>query len=138
MNFTLELDDQIQSLSDIINHLGTDTESKILIESMVTKDRQDHEGKDEATICLVKQLQKDCGDKVKKEEPEPFKYDENEFPPLTKQQLKEHGQIMANQEPENLGLDQYLKLNAQAYKIDIQTILKDKRIFDIGREFFSL
>ena len=41
---------------------------------------------------------------------------------------------MANQEPENLGLDQYLKLNAQAYKIDIQTILKDKHIVDIGRE----
>ena len=51
---------------------------------MVTKDRQEHEGKDEVTICLVKQLQKDCDDKVKKEEPEPFKYDENEFPPLTK------------------------------------------------------
>ena len=83
-DFTLELDDQIQSLSDIINNPRTDTESKILIESMVTKDRQEHEGKDEVTIYLVKQLQKDCDDKVKKEGPEPFKYDENEFPPLIK------------------------------------------------------
>ena len=83
-DFTLELDDQIQSLSDIINHPGTHMESKILIESMVTKDRQKHWGKDKATICLVKQLQKDCDDEVKKEKPEPFKYDENKFPPLTK------------------------------------------------------
>ena len=29
-------------------------ESKILIESMVNKDRQEHEGKDEVTIYLVK------------------------------------------------------------------------------------
>ena len=50
---------------------------------MVAKDRQEHEGKDEATICLGKQLQKDCDDEVKKEEPEPFKYDENKFPPLS-------------------------------------------------------
>ena len=41
---------------------------------------------------------------------------------------------MTNQEPKNLGLDQYLKLNAQAYKMDIQTILKDKPVVDIGRE----
>ena len=86
-NVTLELDEsdhQIQSLSDIINHPETDTESKNLIESMVKKDKTEHEEKDEATIYLVKQLQKDCDDEVKKEEPEPFKYDENEFPPLTK------------------------------------------------------
>ena len=36
-DFTLELDDQFQSLSDIINHPGTYTESKNLIESMVAK-----------------------------------------------------------------------------------------------------
>ena len=41
---------------------------------------------------------------------------------------------MTSQDPENLGLDQYLKLNAQAYKVDIQNILKDKPIVDIGRE----
>ena len=41
---------------------------------------------------------------------------------------------MTNQDPENLGLDQYLKLNAQAYKIDLMNILKDKPIVDIGRE----
>ena len=83
-DFTLELDDQIQSLSDIINHSGTDIESKNLIESMVAKDRQEHEGEDEATLCLVQQLQKDCDDKVKQEELEPFKYDEDKYPPLTK------------------------------------------------------
>ena len=83
-DFTLELDDQIQSLSDIINHSGTDIKSKNLIESMMTKDMQEHEGKDEATLCLAQQLQKDCDDKVKQEEPESFKYDEDKFPPLTK------------------------------------------------------
>lgn len=41
---------------------------------------------------------------------------------------------MTSQDTENLGLDQYLKLNAQAYKVDIQNILKDKPIVDIGRE----
>ena len=51
---------------------------------MVAKDKQEHEGKDEATLCLVQQLQKDFDDKLKKEEPEPFRYDEDEFPPLTK------------------------------------------------------
>ena len=79
-----ESDHQIQTISDIINHPETDAESKKLIESMISKDKQEHEGKDEATIYLVKQLQKDCENEVKKEEPEPFKYDENEFPPLTK------------------------------------------------------
>ena len=83
-DFTLELDDQFQSLSDIINHPGTDTESKNLIESIVAKDKQEHEGTDEATLCLVQQLQKDCDNEVKQEEPEPFKYDEDKFLPLTK------------------------------------------------------
>ena len=41
---------------------------------------------------------------------------------------------MTNQVQENLGLDQYLKLNAQAYKNDLMNILKDKPIVDIGRE----
>ena len=41
---------------------------------------------------------------------------------------------MTNQESKSLGLDQYLKLNAQAYKIDIQNILKDKPAVDVGRE----
>ena len=41
---------------------------------------------------------------------------------------------MTSQDPEYLGLDQYLKLDAQAYKVDIQNILKDKPIVDIGRE----
>ena len=45
---------------------------------------------------------------------------------------------MTNQEPENLGLDQYLKLNAQAYKIDIQTMLKGPYIVDVGGEKCSL
>ena len=66
---TLELDEsdhQIQTISDIINHPETDAESKKLIESMVSKDKQEHEGKDEATIYLVKQLQKDCDNEVKK------------------------------------------------------------------------
>ena len=83
---TLELDEsdhQIQTISDIINHPETDAESKKLIESMVSKDKQEHEGKDEATIYLVKQLQKDCENKIKKEKPEPLKYDENEMPPLS-------------------------------------------------------
>ena len=44
---------------------------------------------------------------------------------------------MTNQKPKNLGLDQYLKVNAQAYKIDIQTMLKDKYIIDVGREYCS-
>ena len=85
-DFTLELDKsdlQIQTITDIINHTETNAESKKLIESMVNKDKQEHEGKDEGTIYLVKQLQKDCENEIKKEEPEPFKYDENEFPPLS-------------------------------------------------------
>ena len=41
---------------------------------------------------------------------------------------------MTSQESKSLGLDQYLKLNAKAYKIDIQNILKDKPAVDIGRE----
>ena len=135
---TLELhesDHHIKTITDIINHTETDAESKKLLESMIDKDKQKHAGKDEATIYLVKQLQKNCENKVKREEPEPFKYDENEFPPLNpQQQLKAHGQIMTSQDPENLGLDQYLKLNAQAYKVDIQKILKDKPIVEIGRE----
>ena len=84
---TLELDEsdhQIQTITDIINHTGTDAESKKLIELMINIDKQEHEGKDEATIYLVKQLQKDYENEVKKEEQEPFKYDENKFPPLTK------------------------------------------------------
>ena len=36
-----------------------------------------------------------------------------------------------------MGLDQYLKINAQAYRIDIQTMLKDKYIIDVGREYCS-
>ena len=51
---------------------------------MIDKDKKEHAGKDEATIYLVKQLQKDCENEVKREEPEPFKYDENDFPPLNK------------------------------------------------------
>ena len=51
---------------------------------MVAKDKQEHEGKDEVTLCLVQQLQKDCDDEIKKEEPKPLKYDEDKFPPLTK------------------------------------------------------
>ena len=39
--FTLEID-QIQSLSDIKNHSGTDIKSRNLIESMITKDMQEH------------------------------------------------------------------------------------------------
>ena len=56
-DFTLELDEsdhQIQTISDIINHPETDTESKELIESMINKDIQELEGRDEATIYLVK------------------------------------------------------------------------------------
>ena len=41
---------------------------------------------------------------------------------------------MTNQESESLGLDHYLKLNTQAYKMDIQNILKDKPVVDKGRE----
>ena len=83
---TLELDEsehQIQTIADIINHTETDPKSKRLIESMIDKDKKEHAGKDEATIYLVKQLQKDCENEIKKEEPEPFKYDENNFPPLS-------------------------------------------------------
>ena len=41
---------------------------------------------------------------------------------------------MTSQESKSLGLDHYLKINAKAYKIDIQNILKDKPAVDIGRE----
>ena len=44
---------------------------------------------------------------------------------------------MTNQEPESLGLNQYLKLNAQVYKLDIQSILKDKPVIEIGRQSCS-
>ena len=57
---------------------------KNLIKSIVAKDKEEQEGTDEATLCLVQQLQKDCENEVKQEEPEPFKYDEDDFPPLTK------------------------------------------------------
>ena len=82
--FHLELNDECHSLSDIMNHHGTDIESKNLIKEIITKDKEEHEGKDEATLCLVQQLQNDCENEVKREEPEPFKYDDDEFPPLTK------------------------------------------------------
>ena len=78
----LELNDECQSLSDIINHHDSDIESKNLIESIIAKDKEEHEGTDEATICLVQQLQKDCENEVKQEEPKPFKYNDDEFPPL--------------------------------------------------------
>ena len=42
-----------------INHTATDAESKRSIESMIDKDKQEHTGKNEATIHLVKQSQKD-------------------------------------------------------------------------------
>ena len=41
---------------------------------------------------------------------------------------------MTSQESKSLGLDHYLKINAKAYKIDIQNILKDKPAVDVGRE----
>ena len=83
-DFTLEIDDECQILSDIIDHLGTDDESKNLIESIVARDKQEHDGTDAATLCLVQQLQKDCDNEMKQEQPEPFQYDEDEFPPLGK------------------------------------------------------
>ena len=82
--FQTELNDECQSLSDIINHHGTDLESKNLIRSIVAKDKEEHEGKDEATLCLAQQLQKECENELRQTEPEPFKYDEDDFPPLTK------------------------------------------------------
>ena len=42
--------------------------------------------------------------------------------------------IMKNQDQGNLGLNQYLKLSAQAYKNDLMNILKDKPVIDIGTE----
>ena len=51
--FQTELNDECQSLSDIINHHSTDLESKNLIRSIVAKDKEEHEGKDEATLCLA-------------------------------------------------------------------------------------
>ena len=41
---------------------------------------------------------------------------------------------MTNQDQDNLGLNQYLRLNAEAYKNDLMNILKDKPVVDIGRE----
>ena len=41
---------------------------------------------------------------------------------------------MTNQESRSLGLDHYLKANAKAYKMDIENILKDKPVIDVGRE----
>ena len=78
----LELNDECQSLSDIINNHDSDIESKNLIESIMARDKEEHAGTDEATICLVQQLQKDCEDEVKQQEPEPFKFHDDEFPPL--------------------------------------------------------
>ena len=78
-------------------------------------------------------MQRDSENEVKQEEPEPFKFHEDEFPPL-KWQLKNHGQITTNQESRSLGLDHYLKANAKAYKMDIENILKDKPVIDVGRE----
>ena len=49
---------------------------------MIDKDKKEHEGRDEATIYLVKQLQADCNNEIKAEEKEPYKYDEKDFPPL--------------------------------------------------------
>ena len=41
---------------------------------------------------------------------------------------------MTSQESNSLGLDQYLKLNAKANKLEIQNILKDKPAVDVGKE----
>ena len=41
---------------------------------------------------------------------------------------------MTNENQENLGLKQYLKLNAQTHKNYLMNILKDKPIVNIGRE----
>ena len=78
----LELNDECQSLSDIINNHDSDIESKNLIESIMARDKEEHAGTDKATIFLVQQLQKDCENEVKQEEPEPFKFNDDEFPPL--------------------------------------------------------
>ena len=100
----LESNEECQFLSDIINNHDSDEESKRLIESIITRDQEEHSGTDEATICLVKQqqqkdkeehagidnaticlvqqLQRDSENEVKQEEPEPFKFHEDEFPPL--------------------------------------------------------
>ena len=42
---------------------------------MIEKDEKEHAGKDEATVYLVKQLQADCENEIKMEEPEPYKYE---------------------------------------------------------------
>ena len=42
--------------------------------------------------------------------------------------------IMKNQYQDILGLNQFLKLSAQAYKNDLMNILKDTLVIDIGRE----
>ena len=41
---------------------------------------------------------------------------------------------MINQNQNNLGLNQYLKLSAKAYKADLLNILKDKPVIPLGRE----
>ena len=108
-------DNQIHTIEDIINNTETDPESKKLIQSMIEKDEKEHAGRDEATVYLVKQLQTDCENEIKTEEQEPYKYDEKDFPALgSKQQSRGNGMIMINQNQNNLELNQYLKLSAQA------------------------
>ena len=41
---------------------------------------------------------------------------------------------MINQNQNILGLNQYLKLSAKAYKDDLMNILKDKPVIPLGRE----
>ena len=104
---------------------------------MIKKDETEHAGQDEATILLVKQLQADCENEIKSEEQKPYKYDEKDFPALgSKQQLKGNGIIITNQNQNNLGINQYSKLSAKAYKADLLNILKDKPIRQ--RKLFSL
>ena len=40
---------------------------------------------------------------------------------------------MTNQDQNNLGLSQYLKIRAKAYKTDLLNILKDKPVIPLGR-----
>ena len=102
---------------------------------MIKKDEIEHAGQDEATILLVKQLQADCENEIKSEEQKPYKYDEKDFPALgSKQQLKGTRTIITNQDQNNLGINQYLKLSAKAYKADLLNILKDKPVIPLGRE----
>ena len=102
---------------------------------MIKKDEKEHAGRDEATVYLVKQLQADCENEIKSEEQEPYKYDEKDFPALgSKQQSKGNGNIIINQNQNNLGLNQYLKLSAKAYKDDLMNILKDESVIPLSRE----